>query len=171
MQKSEKFEAHDIVNTHTFRAGAKHQRVKRNQSRCIIAWDLPWPFLPVILSSCRRWKGWRSPSYCCLCCSYCLAERLMVVSVIWKIGPVALVLMRVRGWGWEAKRMCWQKNRFVTIFSFFSRIAQYRWPCQLLTHYSHSTFTFDIQRVTQETCDLWNIWSGEITWDDSDNFW
>ena len=32
---------------------------------------------------------------------------------------------------------------------------------------SHSTFTFDIQRATLETCDLWNIWSerwGDMTW-------
>ena len=33
---------------------------------------------------------------------------------------------------------------------------------------THSTFTFDIQRTTLETCDLWNIWSewwGDMTWD------
>ena len=37
-----------------------------------------------------------------------------------------------------------------------------------LTHWlTHSTFTFDIQRATLETCDLWDIWSewwGDMTW-------
>ena len=35
-----------------------------------------------------------------------------------------------------------------------------RWPCHWLTHsVSHSTFTFDTQIATLETCDLWDIWS------------
>ena len=32
---------------------------------------------------------------------------------------------------------------------------------------THSTFTFDLQRATQETRDLWDIWSewwGDMTW-------
>ena len=32
---------------------------------------------------------------------------------------------------------------------------------------THSTFTFDIQRTTLETCDLWDIWSewwGDMNW-------
>ena len=32
---------------------------------------------------------------------------------------------------------------------------------------THGTFTFDIQRATQETCDIWDNWSvwwGDITW-------
>ena len=32
---------------------------------------------------------------------------------------------------------------------------------------TQSTFTFDIQRATQETCNLWDIWSewwGDMTW-------
>ena len=37
----------------------------------------------------------------------------------------------------------------------------------LVTHsLTHSTFTFDIQRATLETCDLWDIWSewwGDMT--------
>ena len=43
-----------------------------------------------------------------------------------------------------------------------------RWPCCSLSHWP---FDFDMQRATQETCDLWDIWSewwGKMTWD---NFW
>ena len=42
------------------------------------------------------------------------------------------------------------------------------WLTQSLSHsLTHSTFTFDTQRATPETCDLWNIRSeiiGDMTW-------
>ena len=51
----------------------------------------------------------------------------------------------------------------------FSCIEQLnRWPCHSVTALSHGTFTFDTQRGTPETFDLWDIWSkrsGETTWD------
>ena len=39
-----------------------------------------------------------------------------------------------------------------------------RWPCHSLTHWltdwlTEGTFTFEIQRATRETCNLWDIWS------------
>ena len=47
-----------------------------------------------------------------------------------------------------------------------------RWPCHCLTHWltdsvTHGILLIDIQKVTQLTCDLWEIWSdwwGDITW-------
>ena len=46
-----------------------------------------------------------------------------------------------------------------------------RWPCHSLTH---SIFTFDLQRATLETCDLWDIlseWWGNMTWPTFWQFW
>ena len=55
--------------------------------------------------------------------------------------------------------------------SFFSCPEQLnRWPCHWLTDSlteSHSTFSFDIQRATLETCDLLDIcseWWEDMTW-------
>ena len=69
---------------------------------------------------------------------------------------------------------CWSVNcyQYCQIWVFSCPQQLNRWPCHWLTdsltHWlSHSTFTFDIKRATQDTCDLWNIWSewwGDLTW-------
>ena len=48
-----------------------------------------------------------------------------------------------------------------------------RWPCHSLSHsLTQGTLLIDIQRATQETCDLWDIWLerwGDTNWPKKDN--
>ena len=48
-----------------------------------------------------------------------------------------------------------------------------RWPCHWVTEsLTQGTLLIDIQRATQETCDLWDIWLewwGDMNWPKKDN--
>ena len=63
------------------------------------------------------------------------------------------------------------QNRFsFLVFSCPEQLI--RWPCQWVTHslthsLTHGVLLIDIQRATQEICDLWNIWLewwGDMNW-------
>ena len=48
-----------------------------------------------------------------------------------------------------------------------------RWPCHSVTESAVRTFLIEIQRATQETCDIWDIWSESwrnMTWPTCWNF-
>ena len=111
------------------------------------------------------WSALNSAKYQCIDSKFNICLTDLLLFLIHPAKSSLFFFTILRSLKMSTSSCTFQINWDLSFFCIFSCPEQLnRWQCHWLTQ---GTFTFDIYRVTLETCDLWDIWSewwGDMTW-------